>query len=739
MGLPAKLAFACGAVVLGAVLLSSTYRPIFLSGAGLAQGALIAAIALGVVLTYRGSGVVNIANGAIAVYAAYVYTTLRNDGDLFLPPLPNPFAAVEWLVHVFQPNDTFDLPDIPVAISFGPTMQFWPAFALSLLFCVQLGLVLHFLVFRPLRNAPALARVVASIGVYLTLVAIIVRRFSASSQSVKPLPFVDKQPVDLWLTSPTQEQLFVGLLVVASAVGLSFISRRTRFGLATRAAAENEKGSMVLGYSPDLLAGANWVLATVLTGALGIFVASVNSNVDPTVIPALIVPALTAALVGGFTSFGWTTVAAFLLGMQLPLVQALGAREDWFPRADTLPIPGVETLVPLVVIVAVLYFRGNPLPVRGAITADHLPDAPEPGRLSMAVLGPIVAVGTAVAAMFWLTPSYRIALSNTLIGVIICLSIVVITGYVGKISLAPLTFAGISAFAVAELSVDRGWPFPLPILAGAIVAALVGVIIAVPALRVRGVNLAIVTLAFALTADRFIFDNSDVNGGLERALVDTPEWMQQNRATSYTVLGTFTAGDGKQPNPMTALFILLVVVVLAYLVANLRRSATGRRMLAVRNNERAAASAGVDVARTKTVAFGLSALIAGIGGAMIAYRAGEASPARFAYAQSLAFFAFAYLGGITRVSGAVVGGVLASGGILVTFGGEALGIPDEFTLLLAGFGLIVGAIMSPQGIAGRVRRRAEPEAETEPESEPTPEPDVEPAPANAGEPARSLA
>ncbi len=323
------------ALVLGALLLSPTYRPIFLGGPGLAQGALIAAIALGVVLTYRGSGVVNLANGSIAMYAAYVYAELRGKGDLFLPPLP-------WM---------------PTRISFGPNMQFWPALLLTLLFCVLLGVLLHVLVFRPLRSAPPLGKVVASVGVFLLLQAIVLRRFGATPLTVKPMPFVSKDRVDLWVTTLTQEQLFVVLFVVLCAVALWVLFTRTRFGLATRAAAENERGAVCLGLSPNLLAGVNWVLSTVVTGLLGVFVASINSNVDPVVIPALIVPAMTAALVGGFTSFALTTVAAFLLGMQLPVIQAMGVRESWYPKAGSFAIPGVESMVPLLVIVAVLYLR----------------------------------------------------------------------------------------------------------------------------------------------------------------------------------------------------------------------------------------------------------------------------------------------------------------------------------------------------------------------------------------------
>ncbi len=689
------------ALVLAIVLLSDTYRPIFLSGSGVAQGALVAAIALGVVLTYRGSGVVNLANGAIAMYAAYTYTILRSEGDLFLPPIPNPLAFVEAVVHWFQDDDSFDLPDIPTAISLGPTMQFWPSLGLALAFCVLLGLGLHFLVFRPLRTAPPLAKVVASVGVFLFLQAVILRRFAIDAKTVKSLPFASKDQIDLGVTTITQEQLFVAIFVVVCTGALSFMFARTRFGLATRAAAENERGAVALGFSPDLLAGVNWVLSTVITGLLGIFVASINSNVDPIVIPALIVPALTAALVGGFRSFWLTTLAAFLLGMQLPLIQTLGVREEWFPKAGNLAVPGVETLIPLLVIGLVLFLRGNALPGRGAVESGRLPSAPVPGSLSLRIVGPAAAVLAAVAGLFWLSPVYRDALANTLIGVIICLSVVVITGYVGQISLAPLTFAGISAFMVAELSMDQGWPFPWPVLVGALTAMVVGLVVALPALRIRGVNLAILTLAFAVTADRFIFANEDVNNGIEQARVNSPDWIDQTRGVRYELAGVFTAGDGKQPNPMTAVFVLVVAVILCYLVANLRRSTTGRQMVAIRSNERAAASSGVNVAATKALAFGISAFIAGIGGAVIAYRSGVATPSRFSYEQSLALFAFAYLGGISRVSGAIVGGMLVAGGLLLTLGEEVLGIPAEFGLLLGGLGVVLTPILNPEGMAAR--------------------------------------
>ncbi|MGB8860972.1 MAG: hypothetical protein WCC60_17055, partial [Ilumatobacteraceae bacterium] len=491
-------------VVVWAVVDPQT-RAQFLTGAGIAQGALVAAIALGVVLTYRGSGVVNLASSSIAMYVAYVYAVLRRDGDLFLPPLPNPLALIEGVVHKMDSTSSLDLPDWPTRVSFGDAMSFWPALAISLVFAVLLGLALHFLIFRPLRDAPPLAKVVASIGLFLYLPAVIIRRFTFQPYTVKPMPFFDakQRPIDLpFGISIGADALAIAVLVIMFTVALHLVFHRTRFGLATRAAAENEKGALVLGFSPDYLAGANWVLSTVIIGLLGIFAATIQRSVDPGTLPALIVVALTAALVGGMSSFGWITVAAFVLGMQFGLLKYFELQHGWFPSSSNTPMPGGERLVPLLLILLILYLRGKSLPTRGSVAVGRLPKAPSPPRWAIRFGGPGLAVTATILTLFVLTPNFRLAMSNTLIGVIICLSIVVITGFVGQISLAQMAFAGISAFLVSKMTTEHGiripvpftstrltvipdLPFPFPILIGGLVAMLAGVLVAVPALRVR--------------------------------------------------------------------------------------------------------------------------------------------------------------------------------------------------------------------------------------------------------------
>ena len=712
------------AVVLWAIIDPET-RTNFVSGSGIAQGALIAAIALGVVLTYRGSGIVNFANSAVAMYIAYFYAVLRRDGDLFLPPLPNPLAPIEGVLHIFQDKGAWtDLPDWPTRISLGNEMNFWPALLISLVFAMLFGLLLHLLIFQPLRHSPPLAKVVASIGLFVLLPAVIIRRFTIQPFAVRSMPFYKQDAVPVKLPfgiSIGADALTIAILVLVFTFALWFFFQKSRFGLSTRAASENEKGAVLLGFSPEFLGAANWVLSTLITGLLGIFAATIQRSVDPGVLPALIIPALTAALVGGFTSFGWTTFASLLLGMQFGLIKYLEINHDWFFKSSGTPLPGGERLIPLLVIVVVLYLRGKSLPVRGSLSAGRLPFSPTPSQSSRRYIAPASIFAVAILALFVLTPPFRLALSNSLVGVILCLSIVVVTGYVGQISLAQMSFAGISAFLVSKMTVEAPirlpvfftdyhitvipqMPFPFPILIGGLVAMAVGMIVAIPALRVRGVNLAIVTLAFAVAVDRVLFANKSINGGFVGAKVETPNFIVGARNVQYDFLG-LTAGDGLQPNPLTAIFCLLLVVILCYMIANLRISATGRSMLATRNNERAAAATGVNVAGVKMLAFAISAFIAGVGGALIAYRSGGVTTDKFTFLQSLTFMAFAYIGGISSVSGAIAGGMLVSGGIFFTFLTNILHVPSEFTLILGGLGLIFAAIQNPEGLSGSLRQQ----------------------------------
>src|SRR3954468_729856 len=699
----ARWMFTVAAVVPLALVLTHKDEVRFLL-LGVGSGALIATIALGVVLTYRGSGVVNFANGATAMFAGYIYDSLRTDGKLFVPPLPNPLVLVEGIAHRAGKHG-LTVPHWPTSISLGGPVAFVPALVISLLVSALLGLLFHLLIFRPLRHAPPLAKVVASVGLLIVLQSIIVLRFTGTPRPVKPILPQAPQHLPGGLIIP-RDQLLVALLVVVLTAALWALFKRTRFGLATRAAAENEKGSVLLGFSPDRLAGANWVLATVMAGLLGILAAPINRSIDPTTITILIVPALGAALLGSFTSFGVTVAAGLGIGMAQSLIQYLGTKH-WFPHAGHSPMPGLKEAVPLLIIVATLFLRGRNLPTRGTIGGGRLPFAPRPTHVATKVIVPSLVCGLALLV---LGPDWRLAITNTLVAILICLSLVVLTGFVGQISLAQMALAGVAGFTLSKLATQSHVPFPIGPLVGALVAVAFGLLTAIPALRVRGVHLAVVTLAAAVAIESFVFKNPNWSGGLNGANVPPPRLgglkFGPNDPGRLNAIGYH--GDGKLPNPWFGIFCLVVVVILSVMVTNLRRSASGRRMLAVRSNERAAAAAGVSVAGTKLLAFGLAAFIAGIGGGLSGYRFGSVTPLYFGSLASLAFLAFAYLGGISSVGGAVAGGSLVAGGVCFTALKHWFHVGDQFTLLLGGVGLILTAILNPEGIAGALsdtRRR----------------------------------
>lgn len=657
----------------------------------LGGGALVAAVALGVVLTQRSSGVVNFASAATATYGAYTYADLRRTGRLFVPPLPNPLALIEGIGHRMGATG-LRLPHWPTELSLGGPVGVGTAFALSLVVATALGLAVHALVFHPLRGAPPLAKTVASVGLLLVLQAIVELRFTSQTMAVQPI--LAKRPVHLLGTVFTTDQLVVAAVVIAVTAGLAVLFRATRFGMATRAAAESEKAAVLIGLSPDRLAAANWVLSTVLAASFGILAATVNASIDPASITLLVIPAVGAALVGGLSSFTVTVAAAFAIAGLQSVIQFLAATASWFPRADGAPLPGVREAIPFLLIVGVLFVRGERLPTRGSAAGARLPLAPVPTQVAAKALA---CAGLGAVALLIVGPSWRLAAINSLVGVVICLSLVVLTGFVGQISLAQMAFAGIGGFTVSKLAIDHGVGFPVAPLLGALVAMLVGVIAAIPALRVRGVNLAVVTLAAAATVQNLVFRNSALSGGIRGAPVPPPRLLGVRLGPNDPTW----LGDGKLPSPLFGILCLVVAVGVGVLVANLRRSATGRQLLAVRTNERAAAGGGIDVARAKLVAFAFSSAVAGLGGALSAYRFGSVEAATFGTFASISFLAFAYLGGISSISGAIAGGVFVANGLAFTALHSWFGL-DGLTNLIGGVGLIVTAIFHPEGLASSV-------------------------------------
>jgi branched-chain amino acid transport system permease protein len=436
---------------------------------------------------------------------------------------------------------------------------------------------------------------------------------------------------------------------------------------------------------------ANTLLACLAAGGLGVLAASIT-QLNSQTLPLQIVPALAAALLARFTSFAIACAAGLLIGMAENVLYYLQT-QSWFPTDHGIALPGVQQLFVFAVIVVAMFWRGASLPGRGELIEKRLPVVPRPERpvRTAAIGGAVCAI--ALVVLPW---DFRQALLVSLLGALICLSLVVITGFVGQISVVQLALAGVAGFTVSHMAVDHGIEFPLGPLIGVAVATVLGLVVAVSALRVRGVSLAVVTLAAAVAIEQFGFVNSTWGGGSAASPVPSPHVFGFNLGVDASFRGI----DDSVPSPIFGFFTLAWLILLCLLVANVRRSSFGRRMLAVRSNERAAAAAGINVTYVKLTAFGLAALVAGVAGVLYSYSFGSVSAQRFGALTALGLIAFAYVGGITMISGAIFAGLISTQGLFPYALDKWFGVSGNWALLFAGVALIVTLIMNPEGVAG---------------------------------------
>jgi len=293
---------------------------------GLGNGAVFAALAMALVVTYRSSGVLNFATGAQSLYAAYTYTLLRQ-GQLLQP-----------------------IPGLKATISAGGPMGFVPALLITLAIQAVLGAVMYALVFRPLRNHRAVAKAVASLGLATLLTALV--NAQVGTQQLLAGPIYPQHSYTLGRMVITGDRVWFALTIVALALALTALYRLTRFGLETRAAAESEVGALLSGLSPDRIALINWGISSVVAGLAGILIAPLVPLV-PGSYTLFIVPALAAAVVGRFYHLTPAVVTGLALGALESVAVYLNVRYSWFPA-------GTAEVLPLIVVLVMLVARGKP-------------------------------------------------------------------------------------------------------------------------------------------------------------------------------------------------------------------------------------------------------------------------------------------------------------------------------------------------------------------------------------------
>lgn len=633
---------------------------------GSGAGAIIATFGLGLVVTYQGSGVVNFAYGAIAMWSSYVYAELRNGAYIF------------------------PIPGLPDRYHFGEDVGFRWSLVIALVTAVVMSLVLYALIFRPLRRAPALANVVASIGLIIVFISLVERRFEDMT-AIRVAPILPREPVTITgdLTIP-RDGLWLAFISVVLAAILWATGKFLRVGLATKAAAENEKGAVLLGYSPDFLAGLGYAVASVV-GAIVAILASPMIQLNPSIYTfGFLIPALGAALIGRFRSFWPTLVTGLLIGMIQSMFTKVQNDLSWWPKY------GAREGLPFLIIIVTMVVLGERLPERGAVNNWRLPSVPVAKMSALSIGAPFIL---AVVGLVFLGPLWRAALMTSIVAAVLALSLVVLTGFGGQTSLAQMAFAGLAGFLLSKFATQYDVPFPLAPVLAALGATVLGLLVGLPALRVRGTNLAIVTLAGGVTIAEFVFKNPSLIGDIESGGAKVPN----------PKLGTWDFGlvfGNKTSRPVFGIFLLVVLLILSITVGNVRRSSSGRIMLAVRGNERAAAAIGINVTGVKMLTFGLSSFIAGVGGTLIAYRFGAVSDLSYGTMASLTALSVAYLGGITSVSGAVTAGITATAGIAFYGMSRLIGSLGTWEAFIGGVLLIFTAIANPEGIAGAIRAGA---------------------------------
>ncbi len=621
---------------------------------GLGAGSTFAVLGLGLVLKYRSAGLVDFGHGALAMWIAYVFVNLRTNGVLSLP----------WIVLPHSVTVTNRGMNTPLAV------------VISLVYAAVLGLILYLLVYRPLRFVAPLTRICASVGVMLAFEAMAVLNFGTQSKTTPAV--LPTTAITLGgLTFPSDRIYFAGIVIVLAAV-LSLTYRYTRFGLATRAGAENDRGAALIGLSAQRIALVNYVLATVLAGIAGILIAPI-ANLDPTSYTLFIVPALSVALVGRFESFWIVAVAGILLGMlQSEIVKF--QTFSWFPTGD------IADTLPFVLIIIAMSVRARSALARGENVTEKNPSVARPAHPLTSAAFCLVA-GTILLVV--LHGSMRNAFISSMTFTCVALSLVLLTGYVGQVSLAQMTFAGVGGFMLGHISNAWGIGFPFSLILGGLCAVPVGLLIGLPALRLRGVNLAVVTLGAAFTADALVFNSQRFAGGLSGLPIKAPHLLGWDLSI---------AKGNAYPRVVFGIMVLVIVTLLGLLVARLRTGTVGRMLLAVRSNERAAASVGINVAQAKLMAFGIAAFIAGIGGALTGYQQGTLTAEGFSTFVSLGLLAVVYVAGIGRISGAVFAGIaMSSTGLFVTFLDQQFGV-GKYQTIVAGVALIVTAIANPDGV-----------------------------------------
>lgn len=586
---------------------------------GLCLGSVYAIAATGLVVTYSTSGVFNIAHGAVATMSALIYWQLRIDWDV---PAP---IAIFLTIFVFAP---------------------------------MIGLFLEVVVIRGLRGTSEVTRLVTPIALLLGVNGVATWIwFRSGSRNIVPKKFFGGSNVKILGQAVFYHQIIGVLLAVVIAGALYVLLFKTRTGVTMRATVDDRTLLMLNGGRPDRASLASWAIGASLGGLAGVLLSPQQGALQIFALTLLIFDAYPAAIAGRLRSVPLTYIGAMILGLsKLYFDWASDAGQKW------LALKNMRNALPALLLFAALLLLPQDR-LRGAIVSRTRE------RFRVPTMKQAVAWGGVLVAVVFMLQTLMsnasvISLANGMALALLAISLVLLTGYAGEINLAIFTFAGIALIAAWQFDVGPGGlatqtSLSVPaILVAVCTCAIVGGLIALPALRLRGLYLGLATFAFGIVVYQLVI------------LQAQP--LKANIFGLKFTINFFTSGSLTMPRPhwfgidfndqrnflmlMTVMFSIIGIGLIA-----LRRSAYGRMIVAMKDSPAACATLGMNVTRLKLGVFMLSSGISGLGGLMwAAQQRTLANNNGFDGFQSLTLFMIAVVGGIGYVSGALLAGIFLS-------------------------------------------------------------------------------
>lgn len=612
---------------------------------GLVLGGIYAIATVGLIITYTSSRVFNFAQGAIAFFLAITFHEM----------------VVAWGWNKL-------LSAAIVLLGVAPL----------------LGLFLWWVLFRHLSEASPSVRLVSTVGLWVALPALTRIVFQIDQEIFDRTGIGPDVPrsYEILGVAVNSNQLIVFVAAALVAVVMTIVLRATPFGLAVRASVDAPRMAGIVGINTNLVTAGSWMIGIALAGLAGLLLAPLRGYTEFQ-FTALTIASFAGVVIARMHSLVLGFLGSLLIGLLQSLAQSRQG-EDLLKLLlpdDSVIIRGVQPSIPfLLMLIFLLVYRGMSrerfaVDTRAVVDDQHLLTDEAPVSRLRRMLPAAVLILVVVLLPIGLSPLWEALVAKGLALAIIFLSYTVVTGEGGMISLCQVAFAGVAGALTADLAQSHGVPTLAAVLIGALVVVPIGLLAALPSLRLGDLYLALATLAFSELVLNTFFQLRWVNNDGSGVRVPRP------RAGSLSF-------DGD-----TAFYYLLVglFVVIALVIANLKRSTTGLNLSAMRSSEPATVTLGVSLLRSKLTAFGISAFVAGLGGGLFVTYSRLSQPA----------ISFNTLVGVVWLAVVVTWGVRSIAGALLAGLAYAL-FPQLFSqypwVILIIFGLIA------LGVAAQVRR-----------------------------------